>query len=169
MASAIGFISEKLNIVHSYERKRYSMGMRIFWFLLALFVPKFINDALFPIFNSANTGLSLPRALLPAIPAAIAGTFFLYKAFHGLFSFGRIKCPDCREKILKDARVCKHCGYRFSSHSLEKNISNKGVKDISISFEKWVRENNVFFYLYAGLFIFTIIWALVIRYNKSGL
>lgn len=21
-----------------------------------------------------------------------------------------VKCPDCRELILKDARVCKHCG-----------------------------------------------------------
>lgn len=24
-----------------------------------------------------------------------------------------VKCPDCREFILKDARVCKHCGYRL--------------------------------------------------------
>lgn len=25
----------------------------------------------------------------------------------------RINCPDCRELILRDARVCKHCGYRL--------------------------------------------------------
>lgn len=24
-----------------------------------------------------------------------------------------IKCPDCRELILKDARVCKHCGCKL--------------------------------------------------------
>lgn len=24
-------------------------------------------------------------------------------------------CPDCAEKVLFDARVCKHCGYRFAS------------------------------------------------------
>ena len=25
------------------------------------------------------------------------------------------RCPDCAETILGDARVCKHCGYRFAS------------------------------------------------------
>lgn len=24
-----------------------------------------------------------------------------------------VKCPDCRELILKDARVCKHCGCKL--------------------------------------------------------
>lgn len=24
-----------------------------------------------------------------------------------------VKCPDCREFILKDARVCKHCGCKL--------------------------------------------------------
>lgn len=24
------------------------------------------------------------------------------------------KCPDCAETILAEARVCKHCGYRFA-------------------------------------------------------
>src|SRR4051812_19221764 len=23
-------------------------------------------------------------------------------------------CPDCAETVLADARVCKHCGYRFA-------------------------------------------------------
>jgi hypothetical protein len=27
------------------------------------------------------------------------------------------KCPDCAETILADARVCKHCGYRFTPTS----------------------------------------------------
>lgn len=24
-----------------------------------------------------------------------------------------VKCPDCRELILRDARVCKHCGCKL--------------------------------------------------------
>jgi len=24
-----------------------------------------------------------------------------------------VKCPDCREFVLKDARVCKHCGCKL--------------------------------------------------------
>jgi hypothetical protein len=27
------------------------------------------------------------------------------------------KCPDCAETILNDAKVCKHCGYRFTATS----------------------------------------------------
>ena len=23
------------------------------------------------------------------------------------------KCPECAETVLKDAKVCKHCGHRF--------------------------------------------------------
>lgn len=25
-----------------------------------------------------------------------------------------VKCPDCREFVLKEARVCKHCGCRLT-------------------------------------------------------
>jgi hypothetical protein len=31
------------------------------------------------------------------------------------------KCPDCAETILADAKVCKHCGYRFPSTNLRCN------------------------------------------------
>jgi ribosomal protein S27E len=30
------------------------------------------------------------------------------------------KCPDCAETILADAKVCKHCGYRFTPASAPK-------------------------------------------------
>lgn len=28
---------------------------------------------------------------------------------------GRIKCPDCAELILAEAKVCKHCGFRLDA------------------------------------------------------
>lgn len=30
----------------------------------------------------------------------------------------RVKCPDCRELILQDARVCKHCGAKLTPTEL---------------------------------------------------
>jgi len=39
-------------------------------------------------------------ALLPAIKADVAGPT----------PETHVKCPDCRELVLKDARKCKHCG-----------------------------------------------------------
>lgn len=145
------------------------MGMRIFWFLLALFVPKFINDAVYPFFNNYNTGLSLTRAMLGAIPAAIASVFFLYKAFPEIFSSKHIKCPDCREKILKDARVCKHCGYRFPAHSQDKNILQEGLKGVFHRFQKLTKDENLPFYVFFAIFAVFIITALIVRYINGEL
>lgn len=35
------------------------------------------------------------------------------------------KCPDCAETILADAKVCKHCGYRFSAGAPPKPVAGK--------------------------------------------
>ena len=32
-------------------------------------------------------------------------------------SHAQKKCPDCAEFVRAEARVCKHCGYRFDVHS----------------------------------------------------
>ncbi|PZU23807.1 MAG: hypothetical protein DI589_05930 [Shinella sp.] len=32
------------------------------------------------------------------------------------------KCPDCAEIILVDAKVCKHCGFRFSPVAEKTNV-----------------------------------------------
>ena len=32
------------------------------------------------------------------------------------------KCPDCAEQIRADARVCKHCGYRFDAGSRKQDL-----------------------------------------------
>lgn len=31
-------------------------------------------------------------------------------------------CPDCAESVLVDARVCRHCGYRFDSSSAAEHV-----------------------------------------------
>ena len=35
------------------------------------------------------------------------------------------KCPDCAEYIKLEARVCKHCGHRFSDEEVERQIAEK--------------------------------------------
>lgn len=35
------------------------------------------------------------------------------------------KCPDCAEYIKLEARVCKHCGRRFSDKEVERQIEEK--------------------------------------------
>jgi hypothetical protein len=46
------------------------------------------------------------RQRVPDVPAAPALTEAAPKPTK--------KCPDCAETVLADARVCKHCGYRFA-------------------------------------------------------
>jgi cytochrome bd-type quinol oxidase subunit 2 len=62
----------------------------------------------------------------------IAGVWFILGLFFGVFALiavavmpdigpnpgdpapsTHVKCPDCREFVLIDARVCKHCGCRL--------------------------------------------------------
>jgi hypothetical protein len=35
------------------------------------------------------------------------------------------KCPDCAEYIKLEARVCKHCGHRFSDEEVERQVDKK--------------------------------------------
>ena len=37
-----------------------------------------------------------------------------------------VKCPDCRELILKDARVCRYCGVRLTPASEQSSPSTYG-------------------------------------------
>jgi hypothetical protein len=34
------------------------------------------------------------------------------------------RCPDCAETILEDARVCKHCGYRFGEEARQHAVDD---------------------------------------------
>ena len=33
-----------------------------------------------------------------------------------------VKCPDCKEFVLRDARKCKHCGTALIPYNAEKRI-----------------------------------------------
>jgi hypothetical protein len=41
------------------------------------------------------------------------------------------KCPDCAEYIKLEARVCKHCGHRFSDEEVERQVEErrKAIED----------------------------------------
>ena len=56
--------------------------------------------------------------LLVIVPGVILHIICIYKAYSGNPYLGdpnaptpmtRVKCPECRELVLKDARICKHC------------------------------------------------------------
>jgi len=45
------------------------------------------------------------------------------------------QCPDCAETILADARVCKHCGYRFDGTGSTRQIEAEPRRLTAPSFE----------------------------------
>lgn len=54
-------------------------------------------------------GFALPWALFFSFVGFIIDVIRI-KFFSGPSPETHVKCPDCRELILKDARKCKHCG-----------------------------------------------------------
>ena len=51
-------------------------------------------------------GAGIPFAIIGAIIGLILDYFSKSKPNEDT----HVKCPDCRELVLKDARKCKHCG-----------------------------------------------------------
>jgi hypothetical protein len=47
-----------------------------------------------------------------------------------------VKCPDCAELVLKDARVCKHCGCRLTPQggARQPTDANDKLDDLRIKF-----------------------------------
>ena len=40
-------------------------------------------------------------------------------------------CPDCGEKVLKVANVCKHCGFRFAPGTDDQSASQRSWPDFT--------------------------------------
>ena len=53
----------------------------------------------------------------------------------------RVKCPDCRELVMKDARKCKHCGCHIAV-SVSEYAKFKGISEEQVM-EK-VREGIIY-------------------------
>lgn len=71
-------------------------------------------------------GLGLPElmvivALLAVLAAPVVLVVWLIMRGTGksqaspVSSSAHKKCPDCAEFVLSEARVCKHCGYKFEA------------------------------------------------------
>jgi len=61
-------------------------------------------------------------AILAAVSAAVVWVFVAIVRRGAASSsstpgHGQKKCPDCAEFVRMEARVCKHCGYRFDVES----------------------------------------------------
>ncbi|HHT9005579.1 TPA: hypothetical protein ACT5CV_005290 [Burkholderia cenocepacia] len=41
-----------------------------------------------------------------------------------------VKCPDCREFVLRDARKCKHCGCALIPQPLEETGNEINLRDL---------------------------------------
>ncbi|WP_333710342.1 double zinc ribbon domain-containing protein [Malikia spinosa] len=39
-----------------------------------------------------------------------------------------VRCPDCKELIMKDARVCKHCGCKLTGEQVDANQQKKCIR-----------------------------------------
>nr|MBL8410815.1 hypothetical protein [Dechloromonas sp.] len=46
-------------------------------------------------------------------PLALVAVLVMQNRKHLPTPKTHVKCPDCREFVLKDARVCKHCGCKL--------------------------------------------------------
>lgn len=42
------------------------------------------------------------------------------------------KCPDCAEEVLEEAKVCKHCGARFSNGDVAQPAATAGEKVVYV-------------------------------------
>lgn len=84
------------------------MEIAFFWFLFAVFVGAYGS-------SKGRSGLGwfllavLISPLLAALFCAIASDLKNPKQI-GPTPDTHVKCPDCREFVLKDASKCKHCG-----------------------------------------------------------
>lgn len=66
------------------------------WIELVLYLFYIIPGIIYSIWRRAGNSNVCPKCNSTSVISASAGT--------------HVKCPDCKELVLKDARKCKHCG-----------------------------------------------------------
>lgn len=66
------------------------------WIELVLYLCYIVPGIIYSIWRRSGRLQLCPACNSPAVISADSGT--------------HVKCPDCRELILSDARKCKHCG-----------------------------------------------------------
>ncbi|KUI16935.1 hypothetical protein AU193_22385 [Mycobacterium sp. GA-1285] len=79
----------------------------------------------------ASFGIAIYVASVGVAAAVFGSGVLAYSAYHAIHTStadGFVdrasaesrtkKCPDCAEAILADAKVCKHCGYRFLTENM---------------------------------------------------
>jgi hypothetical protein len=62
--------------------KKYSLV--IFWIVAFIISDKYLNQIFFKIFNDSTTGVSMWRAVIPAVMTTVVSTFCLYRAYRAL-------------------------------------------------------------------------------------
>jgi len=71
----------------------------------------------------AGAGLGIYVSALGALLVLAGGLFMVGRSHSGKTAVDRNgeatkPCPDCAEDVRVDARVCKHCGFRFQSDAV---------------------------------------------------
>jgi Uncharacterised protein family UPF0547 len=112
------------------EQLRPLLGSRYFWFALWIAVFASIGRNLLGSRLGALIGTALGAALwwsfvpnaeleiMLLIAAALVLPWFgawLTRTGLGRRARGQRVCPDCAEEVKFEAKVCKHCGYRFEA------------------------------------------------------
>jgi hypothetical protein len=68
-----------------------------------------------PITEKADPGIGIYGAGVGGLLALVGGVWIMGWGYGGKEEGRRFKvCPDCAEKVLADAQICKHCRHRFA-------------------------------------------------------
>lgn len=105
------------------------MELFAFWAFLALLV-----GALASSYGRSGFGWFLIALILSPLIGGIALLLAGRRDNSRRQSGATVKCPECREEIMQDARVCKHCGHRLLPPvSQEEVAAREAAEDSSLN------------------------------------
>lgn len=123
------------------------MEIFAFWALLALLV-----GALASSFGRNGFGWFLIALVLSPL---IGGIALLVAGKNGAAqrsSGPTIKCPECREEILQEARACKHCGHRLLPPETPEDVEVRRVAE-----EAALNKRRLFGFLIVAVIAYIIL------------